>query len=64
MLTLRNKTQREAAAKIGITPEHFSRLMAGKCQPSAETRKSITRIFIGVPWDDIFIMQTTTAGEP
>ena len=64
MLSVRNKTHKEAAEAMGISPEHFSRLLSGKCQPSPETRKALTtKIFVGVPWDKIFIMQTTTAGE-
>lgn len=64
MLTVRNKTHKEAAEAIGISAEQFSRLMNGKCQPSPETRKALTtKIFVGVPWDKIFIMETTTTGE-
>lgn len=64
MLTVRNRTHKEAAEAMGISPEHFSRLMNGKCQPSPETRKALTtKIFVGVPWDKLFIMQTQTAGE-
>ena len=64
MLTIRNKTHKEAADAIGVTPEHFSRLINGKCQPGPETRKALTtKIFVGVPWDKLFVMQTSTAGE-
>lgn len=64
MLTVRNKSHKEVAEAMGISPEHFSRLMNGKCQPGPEIRKALTtKIFVGVPWDKIFIMETTTAGE-
>jgi len=64
ILSIRNKTQKEAAQTAGITPEHFSRLMTGECQPSADTRKKLTsKVFTGVAWDRLFKIVDNTGGS-
>ena len=62
ILSVKNKTYKEAAESMGISEEHFCRLMSGKHQPRPSTRKALcTKIFVGVPWDKLFIMNSATS---
>lgn len=61
-MSIRNKTQKEVANQIGITPVHFSRLMKNECEPSADTRKKLLKAFAGVSWDRLFKIHEGTNG--
>ena len=52
-----NMTIGDLAAKAGVTRSHLSRLVCGRCSPTASTRRKLmsTPPLRGRPFDDLFV---------
>jgi hypothetical protein len=54
LMNMRNLTAVEASRRVGITPEHYCRLLKGLYSPTPKVRRGFLKAFSGAGWDRLF----------